>query len=91
MTKSVLDLANLLDILVDPIKTSIPKGGYKAALTDTWAGLKIGVLDPADWGTSDSWTKPHPGATKQMVRRPFPEARQAESDNNAERSIRECV
>jgi len=71
MTKSVLDLANLMDILVDPTKTSIPQGGYKAALTATWADLKIGVLSPADWGTSDSWTKPDPGATKQMVRRSF--------------------
>ncbi|KAG8161020.1 hypothetical protein KVR01_009284 [Diaporthe batatas] len=66
MTKSVLDQANLLDILVDPTKTSIPQGGYKTALTGSWADLKIGVLDPADWGTSDSWTKPDPGATKQM-------------------------
>ncbi|KAH8761174.1 amidase family protein [Diaporthe sp. PMI_573] len=66
MTKSVLDLANLMDILVDPTKTSIPQGGYKAALTATWADLKIGVLSPADWGTSDLWTKPDPGATKQM-------------------------
>ena len=36
-------------------------------LSRSWADLKIGVLDPADWGTSDSWRKPDPGATKQMV------------------------
>ncbi|ATY58913.1 amidase family [Cordyceps militaris] len=66
MTKSVLDLANLMDILVDPAKTSIPDGGYKSVLTNTWADLKVGVLDPAKWGSSDSWTKPDAGATKQM-------------------------
>lgn len=71
MTKSVLDLANIMDILVDLTKTSIPHGGYKAALTDTWAHLKIDVLIPADWGTSGSGTKPDPGTTKQMGRGPF--------------------
>ena len=25
------------------------------------------MLDPAGWGTSDSWTKPDPGATKHIV------------------------
>ncbi len=67
MTKSALDLANLMDILVDPAKTTIPKGGYKSVLTNTWADLKVGVLDPNKWGVSDSWTKPDAGATKQMV------------------------
>ncbi|KAK3186367.1 hypothetical protein K4F52_004905 [Lecanicillium sp. MT-2017a] len=66
MAKSVLDLANLMDILVDPAKTSIANGGFKSVLTDSWADLKVGVLDPEKWGVSDSWTKPDAGATKQM-------------------------
>lgn len=67
MTKSVLDLANLMDILVDPTKAQIPNGSFTTVLTDTWADLKVGVLDPEKWGVSDSWTKPAPGAAKQMV------------------------
>lgn len=67
MAKSALDLANLLDVIVDSTKTRIPGGGYSSVLSRSWADLKVGVLDPADWGTSDSWTKPDPGATKQIV------------------------
>ena len=67
MTKSALDLANLLDVIVDPTKTRIPDRGYASVFSASWADLKVGVLDPADWGTSDSWTKPDPGATKQIV------------------------
>ena len=70
MTKSALDIANIMDIIVDHTKSRIPKGGYTSVLSNTWADLKVGVLDPAEWGTSDSWTKPDPGATKQMVRYP---------------------
>ena len=67
MTKSALDLANLLDVTVDPTKTRIPDRGYASVLPGSWADLKVGVLDPADWCTSNSWTTPDPGATKQIV------------------------
>ena len=30
MTKSVLDLADLLGVIADPSKATIPKGGYKS-------------------------------------------------------------
>lgn len=45
MTKSVLDLASLLDILVDPSKTTTPEGGYKSAITSSWDNLSVGVLE----------------------------------------------
>ena len=67
MTKSALDLADLLDIFVDPTKTRIPDRGYSSALSGSWAELKVGVLDPVDWDTLDQWTEPDPGVTKQMV------------------------
>ena len=67
MTKSALDLADLLDVIVDPTKTRIPDRGYASALSGSWAELKVGVLDPVDWDTSGSWTEPDPGVTKQMV------------------------
>ncbi|KAK0507196.1 hypothetical protein JMJ35_010234 [Cladonia borealis] len=66
MTKSALDLADLLDVIVDPTKTRIPDRGYASALSGSWAELEVGVLDPVDWDTSESWTEPDPGVTKQM-------------------------
>lgn len=68
MTKNVLDLANLLDIIVDPLKTQVPDGGFASVMTDTWADLKVGVLDPTVWKLPASDIKPNQGATEQMVR-----------------------
>ena len=68
MTKNVLDLANLLDIIVDSSKTSVPKGGFASVMTDTWTDLKVGVLDPAEWKPRATVIKHNEGATEQMVR-----------------------
>ena len=67
MTKSVLDLANLMDIIIDPAKTSSPPDGFVSAMTDTWAELRVGVLDPVEWNYPDFVVKPDEGATKQTV------------------------
>lgn len=67
MTKSVEDLANLTDVLVDPSKTSVPAGGYISAVTAPWEGLKIGALDPEVWTCSEISRKPEPDAEEQMV------------------------
>ena len=67
MTKSALDVADLLDVIVDPTKTRIPDRGYASVLSSSWADLKVGVLDPAGWNTSDSWTEPDPDVRKQIV------------------------
>ncbi|MCJ1378434.1 hypothetical protein MMC17_001532 [Xylographa soralifera] len=66
MTKSVLDLANLMDVIVDPSTTRIPEGGYKSAMTNTWAEIRVGVLNPAKWNYPPVVFKPDEGATKQM-------------------------
>lgn len=66
MTKSVLDLALLMDIIVDPVKTTVPPDGYRSVMTDTWADLRVGVLDPAEWNYPDFVTKPYEGTTEQM-------------------------
>ena len=68
MTKNVLDLANLLDILVDLSKTQVPSGGFASVMTDTWADLKVGVLDPSKWNYPAFVMKHNEGATEQMVR-----------------------
>ncbi|CAL8579858.1 hypothetical protein XPA_005588 [Xanthoria parietina] len=66
MTKSVLDLALLMDIIVDPSKTSVPPKGFASVKTDTWAEIRVGVLDPAEWKRPDFFTKPYEGTLEQM-------------------------
>lgn len=67
MTKSVEDLADLMDVLIDPSKTSIPAGGYISAATASWEGLKIGTLDPEVWTCSEILRQMEPDAEEQMV------------------------
>ena len=67
MTKSVEDLANLMDVLVDRSQTRVPIDGYISAVTATWDGLKIGTLDPEVWTFWEVARKPAPGAEAQMV------------------------
>ena len=68
MTKSVEDLTNLMDILVDPSKTDVPAGGYMSAVTAAWKGLKIGALDPDKWTFAEFARKSEPAAEKQIVK-----------------------
>lgn len=67
MTKSVEDLANLMDLLVDPSKTIVPAGGYISAVTASWEGLKIGTLDPEVWTCSEILRQMEPDVEEQMV------------------------
>lgn len=46
MTKLVQDLANLLDMLIDPSQTTVPEGGYRSAVTGSWGDFRIGILEP---------------------------------------------
>jgi amidase len=67
MAKSALDVADLLDILVDPSATKIPEGGYRSAITGSWGDLRIGVLEPRDWMSPPRIVKYEKSATDQMV------------------------
>lgn len=50
MATSVLDFANTLQAIVDPkLLNKVPKGGYAAAVTGSWDGIRIGALNPEDW------------------------------------------
>lgn len=50
MTKCARDIAILMDAMIDPSKAkNVPKGGYTTALTKSWEGIRIGVLDPKEW------------------------------------------
>lgn len=72
MTKSVRDLANLLDVLVDPSNEHVPAGGYISAVTGEWRDIKIGVVEPQLWLFPEVIVKYEGSATDQMVRL-FPE------------------
>lgn len=65
--KSVDDLVNLLTVLVDSSHPSVPEGGYSTAMTGTFDGLHLGVLDPKVFYFSPDVIKPDTGATKQRV------------------------
>jgi amidase len=67
MAKSVRDVADLLTILVDPHKTTVPAHGYGAALNNQWSDFRVGSLDPRTWKFPDFVIKPVPEATEQMV------------------------
>lgn len=66
-TKCVADLADLLDILIEPSKTAFPDGGYKACVTGSWEGIRVGYLDFDKWRYPEGIQKPEPACTQQMV------------------------
>ena len=70
MGKSVIDVADLLTILVDKEKTSVPEGGYRTAMTTQWDDIKVGTLDVGVWlrkgKRDDKFMKFVPEAIKQM-------------------------
>lgn len=88
MTKSVLDLAHLMDVIVDPTKTSVPQGGFASAMKGSWADIRVGVLDPAEWNYPDFVTKPYEGTTEQMVEYLMPCPVQANSRSYREKNLR---
>jgi amidase len=67
MTKSVMDLANLLDVLVDPSKTTVPNGGYAECVTGSWEGIRVGVVGPEEWLFPHEIVKFEKAAHDQMV------------------------
>ncbi|KAK0737091.1 amidase signature domain-containing protein [Apiosordaria backusii] len=64
MTKSVYDLAVLLDVLMErPVMFSFTK-----YLTRTWEAISVAVLDPKEWRYPPALITPVPGAEEQMDR-----------------------
>lgn len=66
MTKTVYDLAVVLDILVE----EHPKGmdSYTHALTKSWSDIRVATLDSDIWKWDSELVKPVEQATVQMVR-----------------------
>ncbi|KAG7287561.1 hypothetical protein NEMBOFW57_007073 [Staphylotrichum longicolle] len=68
MAKSVLDLAIVLDAIVDPSKTTIPEGGYQSAVTGEWGDIRIGFVEPEQWLFPHKIVKYEKEASDQMAR-----------------------
>lgn len=60
MGKTVKDIANLLDFLIDHDKIEVPRDGYASAMTTTWNDIKVGTLDPEKWRVGDSFVSLSP-------------------------------
>ncbi|KAL3479412.1 amidase signature domain-containing protein [Aspergillus californicus] len=64
MTKSVYDLAVVLDVITGRDAGS----SYTACMTGGWGDVSVGVLDPVVWRFPDTFVKPVLEATEQIVR-----------------------
>lgn len=63
MTKTVYDLAVLLDAISDRNGSD----SFLSYLTGSWEDISVGTLDPEEWKFPDTFVKPVPSATKQIV------------------------
>lgn len=67
IAKDVLDLANLLTVLVDHSKTTVPVGGYSSVLGGDWTDIRVGTLNVESWLYPQTLLKSPPEATEQMA------------------------
>jgi len=50
IARCAADIAHLMDVMLSPAKSEhLPESRYRSQLTGSLQGLRIGVLDPADW------------------------------------------
>ncbi|OBT62908.1 hypothetical protein VE03_07903 [Pseudogymnoascus sp. 23342-1-I1] len=68
MAKCVQDLANVLDVIIDPSTSGVPAEGFNSSLPQSWSKLRVGVLDPEVWYLTARSCKPNQKAHAQMVR-----------------------
>jgi amidase len=67
MAKCARDIGALLDVLVDETKTQKPLSGYESCMVESFAGLRIGPLNPEIWKWPARVTASNEGATIQIV------------------------
>jgi amidase len=82
MAKSSLDLAIVLDAIVDPSKTTVPKDGYQSAVTGEWGDIRIGFVEPNHWLFPHKIVKYEKEASDQMVSSSFSNAYSSRVINN---------
>jgi hypothetical protein len=66
MAKSPYDVAMLLDYLVSP-ETRDTRESYTTAVTESWEGIGIAMLDPEKWKFPAQFIRPVEEATLQIV------------------------
>jgi len=67
MAKTVIDLAQVIQVVEDGSGLHRSRHRIKNPLTATWSGLKIGVLNPEEWKWSTDLAKPNPQVEHQLV------------------------
>jgi Asp-tRNA(Asn)/Glu-tRNA(Gln) amidotransferase A subunit family amidase len=67
MAKTVEDLVNLLNVIVDVSHPEVPDQGYETSLSRKWKDLSFATMDPRHWHLPESIQKPQPGALDQIV------------------------
>lgn len=67
MAKTVIDLANLLDVLVKPHSIH-GKGSFRDALPGSFSDFSIGALNPEKWFFDAGLQRPVASATAQIVK-----------------------
>ncbi|MCJ1249867.1 hypothetical protein MMC30_007093 [Trapelia coarctata] len=82
MAKSVVDLADLLDVIVDPLANK-PDVAYADALPGSWSDLRVGVLDSDVWYFDAELQKPVAAASEQITKK----TRAAELDIDREQCM----
>ncbi|KAI9772633.1 MAG: hypothetical protein M1840_000227 [Geoglossum simile] len=68
MAKSVKDMADMVDIIVDRSSPHVSADGYAQFLCGDWSDLSVGTLDPAIWYFEKDIQMPYPEATEQISR-----------------------
>lgn len=70
MAKSALEVAIMLDVMVNLSKTKILAKRYTSCSRESWKGISLGAVDVEPWLLSSFLVKPVEIATRQEVRSP---------------------
>lgn len=58
----------MMDVMIDPAKAqNVPEGGYTSALSKSFDGIRIGVLEPSEWHMPPHVLVPNAEAEEQEV------------------------
>ncbi|KAF2756644.1 amidase signature enzyme [Pseudovirgaria hyperparasitica] len=67
ITKSVVDLADLMDILVNGPSTDNLERSYRSYITKSWADIGVAAVNPSIWKLPESFCRPVPAIDEQLV------------------------
>ena len=68
MGKTVKDVEDLPDVLVDNTKTEIPRGDYKLTMTMSRDDIRVGTFEPEKWKMDDRFVRPVSQAKRKTER-----------------------